>query len=154
MRMRRKMKHIIQLLFLFPILVLGFQNCSQSGLEFEDLSATQLRNDFDFEYKTQPSHYLQTLLLLEKDPNPSKKFKLVVLVGTPSYSSNTGMLNVRVESESNLLLCPQENIDLSSGQKVWEINCVPPSSYSRADVHLTVSGTNKDFAISKSYTMK
>lgn len=148
------MKNTIQLLFLLPLLIVGFQNCSQSGLEFEDLAANQLKNDFDFEYKTQPSHYIQTLFLLNEAPNPSKSFKLVVIVGTPHYSSNLGILNVKVESENDILLCPQENLDLSSGQKVWEISCVPPSSYSRAEVQLTVTGTSKDFSISKSYTMK
>jgi hypothetical protein len=96
------------------VLTLAFQNCARAPLEFEDLNSVNLMSEFEYDYKTQPSHYIQTMMILEAEPNPSKTFDLLVFVGTPSNSSNVGQLNLKIVNENNVQICADTFSDWNS----------------------------------------
>lgn len=150
------MRNQVRLLLILITLILTigvFQNCSSSDLVFEDLATKSLLEEFDYSYKSAPPHYLQSVFILEADPNPNMRFKIIVLAGTPSRSSNSGLLSVRATDKDGRLICPEEALDLSSGQKIWEISCVPPFVFSEAKITMTLTGSDADYTTSKIYSL-
>lgn len=149
----RSQINFILILIALSLTVGVFQNCSSSDLVFEDLATKSLLDEFDYNYKTAPSHYLQTVFLLEPAPNPDMRFKIIVLAGTPSRSPDSGTLYVKATDPDGRLICPEETIDMSTGLKTWEISCVPPFVFSKAKIDLTLTGTHADYATSKTYSL-
>jgi hypothetical protein len=148
------MKISLTSLFLGALLVFGFQNCSPTQLQFEDVESMNTLKDFNYAYSSKPSNYVQSLLVMDADPNPGKTFSVRVFIGTPSSSSDLGLLHLEVRDESGTLLCPQDTLDLSSSVKDWSVDCVPPSSnFSEAIVTLSVTGSAEDFSLAKTYSL-
>lgn len=134
------------------VLLFGFQNCSQSELDFVDLESELLKSEFNYNYESKPAHFLQTLILLKPEPNPSNEFDVKVYVGSPLSVAPVGNVRVEVSDDQDRPLCITQNLDVSSGQTEWTINCVPPFQFSTAVIRLTLTGTGGDYVTEKSYT--
>lgn len=133
-------------------LLLGFQNCSSSHVEFEMYDGQSLLESFDYRYLSKPSYFFDAVFMLDGSPNPSDSFKVLAFVGQPSTTQAGGTLTIQVYNENNVLICPTETITLTGGSGSAVISCIPPTTFSTATVKFKVTGSpSGDMEISKSY---
>lgn len=153
MRIPRHLKSLFASSILATFTVVGFQNCSSSDLVFEDLAARRTMAEFDFNYSAKPSHYVQSLLIIDPAPNPGNSFKIRIFVGYPADSGSSGALSLRVVDENDRLLCPEESLSISTSGRDWVVSCTPPGAFSKAFLTITATGTSNDFSAKKNYTL-
>jgi len=128
-----------------------FQNCNRSDLVFEDKMASLNKERLNYRYTEKPSFYIEPQLTLDPNPNPGKNFSIKLFIGKPSESLAKGFLKVVATDNNDRVVCPEDTVDLSLGERIKTIHCVPPTNFSSVTLRVSVTDSDHDFSYFQEY---